>query len=98
MSSSEPAPALPFAVTSGPDVRITVYDADCAKVHGEDGVLTTALPRGLYRVQLERAGRVETHLLDHDGATDLRIAGPDLATPALLEGAVTTHDYYTVPA
>jgi Protein kinase domain len=98
MSLSEATPASRFAVASDRDVRITVYSAVGARLHGQEGVLDVALPHGLYRVQLERAGQLATHLVDHEGPTDLRWPGPKLATPALLAGAATSHDYYTEPA
>jgi hypothetical protein len=98
MSSSDRRPVSRFAVTSSPDVRISVYDAVGSRLHQQDGAVDIALPHGLYRVQLERAGRLTTELVDHDGATGLRSPGPGLVTPVPVAGAVTSHEYYTTPA
>lgn len=94
MSNSDPGPTMSFIVEASEGVRITIYDAAGRKLHRGDGSVEVALPRGLYRVQLECSGRLETHLVDHDRETRLQHSGPGLDTPIPIEGAITTHDYY----
>lgn len=95
MSRSDGNQRSRLSVTSEPDVRIIIRDAVGTWLAQHDGALDVELPRGLYRVQLERGRRITSHLVDHDGATVLQRPGPDLTTPALLRGAVTSHEYYT---
>lgn len=71
------------------DVRVAVYDARNQRILTSEGALACALPRGLYRIRLERCGRVETHLVDHDTGTDLRSTGPLIDTPAPIKSAAS---------
>src|ERR1041384_4333414 len=98
MLRSERGPMSPFRVTSDPDVQITVYDTVGSTLHRRDEAIEAALPRGLYRVQLERARRLAMHIIDHESISDIYLPGPALVTPALVAGAVTSHEYYTQPA
>lgn len=101
MSSSElaaaPAPTS-FLVTSDPTVQITVYDATRTLRGQAEGSLRLLLVPGLYRVHLERGGRVHHEIVDHEADTNLSHAGPALHSPVPFTGAATSHDYYTAPA
>jgi hypothetical protein len=94
MSRSDARPGSRFAIASSPDVQIAVYDAVGSMLHRDDGALDVVLPHALYRVQLERAGRVTSRLIDHADTTELRLPGPGLVTPVPILGAITSHDYY----
>jgi serine/threonine protein kinase len=78
-----------------PDIQIMLYDGGGARIAHQHGRLATTVPHGLYRVELERAGRVENVLVEHRSETRLRPSGPELRTAALIAGAATSHDYYT---
>jgi hypothetical protein len=100
--SSEPAaaPAAPtsFLVTSDPTVQITIYDARRTLRGQAEGSLRLLLVPGLYRVHLERGGRVHHEIVDHETATHLSHAGPALHSPVPFAGAATSHDGYAGPA
>src|SRR5882672_10868809 len=101
MSSSElaaPPTTTSFLVTSDPTVQITVYDATRTLRGQAEGSLRLWLVPGLYRVHLERGGRVHHEIVDHETGTDLRHVGPALHSPVPFAGAATSHDYHTAPA
>src|SRR5689334_12560350 len=93
-----PSSEGPFAVSSELDVEITIYGGAGTRLVDGSGKLQLALPSGLYRVHLERGGRVVSRLVDHGDSTVLHDPGPALVTPAPLDGTATTHGYYTEPA
>jgi len=84
-----------FRVTSGPAVRITVYDA-ARKVRGQsEGSVRLSLPPGLYVVLLEHGGVVHKEIVDHEHPTELAHPGPPSSSPIPLTGAASP---YTTPA
>lgn len=103
MSSSdlEPVrsqPPRPFLVTSHPTVQISIYDAARTMLGQAEGNLRLALVPGVYRVHLERGGRVHHEIVDHQLGTTLTHAGPGWTSPVPFLGAETSHDYYVMPA
>ena len=94
MSSSSDH-ASPFSIQSDPGVLITIFDAAGVKLHRAHRAVELSLPSGLYRVQLQRTGRIATHVAIHRGDTSLQFPGPPLETPIPIRGAASSHDYYT---
>ncbi|HEY0985825.1 MAG TPA: serine/threonine-protein kinase [Kofleriaceae bacterium] len=80
------------------DVRVEVYDAKNRKLFSSDGAVETMLPRGLYRVRVERCGAIESCLVDHEGSTNLHLAGPPFDTPVPISGAAAWQAYYSSAA
>jgi tetratricopeptide (TPR) repeat protein len=93
-----PRPPTSFRVTSDPAVQITIYDATRTLRGQAEGSLRLLLLPGLYRVHLERGGRVHHEIVDHDTGTDLRHAGPALHSPVPFAGAATSHDDHIAAA
>lgn len=99
MSSSDETTRGPLIVESDLDVRITLYDSSGTRLECQHGTLRACVPRGLYRVQLERPGAVHSMVIEHSGETRLSPQPPPaLRTPAPLLGAATSHEYYSFPA
>ena len=101
MSNSEPAAeSFPLRVTSEPDVRVTIYDGWGNVVAEGSEYLVRDLPRGFYEIRTELAGEIEEELIRHDRRRDEphRARSPRRYSPAPLDGAVTSHEYYTEPA
>lgn len=71
-------------VHSDPDVQITIYDAHGAEHAPGQGGGPIELPRGLYRIRLERCGFVHEELILHDSTSRLELAGPLVESPAPL--------------
>jgi DNA-binding NtrC family response regulator len=91
-SSSPPNDSGTFRVRSDSAVVITVHDAArvvCAQAEGE---LVCTLPPGLYRLQLERAGAIDTQVVDHETTTCVDAPGPPLRSPVPFRGAESTMD------
>jgi hypothetical protein len=90
----EPGPDDPVLVIHlDLSVELTISGA-AGMIHRGRGSTSLRLRPGLYRVELERHGRIERHLVDLDGPRVLALAGPKIETPALIAGAATTRDYY----
>jgi len=101
MSNSETAAeSFPLKVTSEPDVRITIYDGWGDVVGEGSGYLEQDLPRGFYEIRTELAGEIEQELIRHDRRMEEphRAKSPGRYSPAPLQGALTSHEYYTGPA
>lgn len=73
-----------LSVHSDPDVRIAIYDASGAEHAPGQGGGPIELPRGLYRIRLERCGFVHDELILHDATNRLELAGPLVESPAPL--------------
>ncbi|HEU4539217.1 MAG TPA: hypothetical protein VFS00_34085, partial [Polyangiaceae bacterium] len=82
---STPAPGGPtpaLVVETDDDARVDVFDAYNVMARREFGGVRAALPPGLYRVRVERGGRIEDHLIEHTlGGTTLSLPAPGLSTP-----------------
>jgi DNA-binding NtrC family response regulator/serine/threonine protein kinase len=77
---SGPTPAL--VVETDDDARVDVFDACNAMAWREFGGVRAALPPGLYRVRVERGGRINDHLIEHTPyGTTLSLPAPGLSTP-----------------
>lgn len=91
-------PSAPFWVSSAPATQITVYDGVGALVASGDGMLRVSLAPGLYRVHFQRFGIVRERIVDHGRRTELRDHCPPPVTPAPVNGAASSHDYYAAAA
>ncbi|HZJ64209.1 MAG TPA: protein kinase, partial [Kofleriaceae bacterium] len=80
------------------DVQVEIYDAANRKLFSSDGAVEIMLPRGLYRVRVERCGAIESCLVDHHVSTNLHLAAPPLDTPAPISSAATWQAYYSSAA
>jgi hypothetical protein len=66
---------------SEPDAVLTVYDAGGRKLLTGTGKIVAPLPRGLYRVHINRCGAMRVLLITHQGPEDLMVDAPLLASP-----------------
>lgn len=76
---------LRLFIRSDRDVQLTLYDAVGLKQAKETEQIDVAVPRGLYRVHLDRCGFASEHLIQHDAPGDLEFAGPLVESPAPIE-------------
>ena len=97
--SGEPK-RYPFALdVASPGTRVTVLDAFDrvqAESFGED--LGLDLEVGYYTVRTEEGGRMTETVVRHTGGTRIQATAPAQFSAAPLDGAATSHEYYTYPA
>lgn len=102
MSSSENSTSqtFPFVVHAPEsEIIVTVYDAYDQAVGSTAGeTLVLSLGPGLYRIRSDRMGQIEDEFVRHGGATEVTAKLPPYYSPAPLEGAKSSHEYYTGPS
>ena len=76
---------LSLVVRSEVDVQITIYDASGLKQVVGTKQVAARLPRGLYRVHLDRCSFGCDHLILHDAAEEIVLHGPRVESPAPIE-------------
>lgn len=81
MTSERPS----LVVRSEVDVQVTIYDANGLKQVVGTKQVVTSLPRGLYRLHLDRCGFACDHLILHDAAEEIVLHGPRVESPAPIE-------------
>src|SRR3954469_13501526 len=67
------------------DAQDTIYDANGLKQVVGTKQVATRLPRGLYRLHLDRCGFACDHLILHDAVEEIVLHGPRVESPAPIE-------------
>lgn len=82
------------------DATLTVYDGQDRPValdrYGQE--LTASLPRGLYNVRVTRFGRIAEQVVRLAEPCRMRPDVPEWYTSAPLQGAASSHEYYSYTA
>jgi WD40 repeat protein/serine/threonine protein kinase len=96
-AGAPPPDRLRCAIRSEPDVQISIYDSAGFKRGGGIEHVAVDMPRGIYRVQLDRCGFASEHLVRHDSTAERVFEGPRVESAAPVEIS-TAFDGYAVLA
>jgi hypothetical protein len=95
LSSSDPVYSV--LVTTDPEARVVIFDGyDCVVQRGV-GTTNWNLTPGLYTIRAELAGQLVQTRISVPGPTAISLT-PQIYSPAPIDGAATTHEYYHDPA